>query len=327
MSALRDRFGRHIEYLRISLTDRCNMRCFYCLPYGSADFVKSRELLDAQELGTIVTAMAARGLRKVRLTGGEPLLRPDIIEIAREIASVPGIADLAISTNALLLKEKAEPLRRAGVRRANISLDSLDPVKFARITGSTLHRRVLGGIRAAVDAGFAPIKINIVALPDLDHHELELFITWAAQHNLHLRFIEEMPFGGVHGRGPDNATIRAMIERIAGPLEALPHDSLKNLVPPFRIPGQTWEIAFISPMSGPFCAGCNRVRLTARGFLKLCLDEDLGIDLRPLVRGGTRGEKLSNAIAHSIYYDKPERHHFTDPDFARGGRLMARIGG
>jgi cyclic pyranopterin phosphate synthase len=327
MPALVDRFGRHIEYLRISLTDRCNMRCFYCLPFGSADFVHSQELLDACELASIVATMAPRGLRKVRLTGGEPLLRPDIVDIAREIAGVPGIDDLAISTNGLLLKEKARPLRDAGVRRANISLDSLDPVKFARVTGSTLHRRVLGGIRAAVDAGFAPIKINIVALPDLDCHELELFITWAAHSGLHLRFIEEMPFGGVQGRGPDNATIRAMIEEIVGPLEPLPHDPLRNLVPPFRIPGETWQIAFISPMSGPFCEGCNRVRLTARGFLKLCLDEDQGIDLAPLVRGGTKGEVLGNAIAHSIYYDKPERHHFTDPDFTRGGRLMARVGG
>jgi cyclic pyranopterin phosphate synthase len=271
--------------------------------------------------------MASRGLKKVRLTGGEPLLRPDILDIAAGIAEVPGIRDLAISTNALLLKEKAAPLRRAGVHRANVSLDSLDPVKFARITGSTLHKRVLSGIHAALEAGFAPIKINIVALPDLDLHELELFITWAANLKLHLRFIEEMPFGGITGRGPDNHRIRTMIEAITGPLEAMPHDPMKNLVPPYRIPGETWEIAFISPMSGPFCGDCNRVRLSARGFLKLCLDEDLGIDLRPLVRAGSPVEQLASGIAHSIYYDKPERHHFADPDFDRGGRAMARIGG
>jgi cyclic pyranopterin phosphate synthase len=271
--------------------------------------------------------MASRGLSKVRLTGGEPLLRPDIVEIAAGIAEVPGIRDLAISTNALLLKEKAALLRQAGVRRANVSLDSLDPVKFARITGSTLHKRVLGGIYAALEAGLYPIKINIVALPDLDGHELELFITWAANLKLHLRFIEEMPFGGITGRGPDNQRIRAMIEEITGPLEAVPHDPMKNLVPPHRIPGEAWEIAFISPMSGPFCGDCNRVRLSARGFLKLCLDEDLGIDLRPLVRSGAPEETLANAVAHSIYYEKPERHHFADPDFDRAGRAMARIGG
>jgi len=316
-----------MEYIRISLTDRCNMRCFYCLPFGSSNFVQNEELLDAQELSTIVSAMASRGLKKVRLTGGEPLLRPDVVDIAAGIAAIPGIQDLAISTNALLLKEKAGPLKRAGVRRANISLDSLDPVKFARVTGSPMHKRVLSGIHAALDAGFYPVKINIVALPDLDLHELELFITWASNLKLHLRFIEEMPFGGITGRGPDNHRIRTMIETFAGPLEALPHDSLKNLVPPYRIPGEPWEIAFISPMSGPFCSACNRVRLSARGFLKLCLDEDLGIDLRPLVRSGISSDGLANAIAHSIYYDKPERHHFTDPDFDRAGRTMARIGG
>jgi len=327
MDRLTDRFGRHIDYLRISLTDRCNMRCFYCMPNGSPDFVKSAELLDATELALIVAAMASRGLRKVRLTGGEPLLRPDIIEIASAIASVPGIHDLAISTNALLLKDRAGPLRQAGVKRANISLDSLDPVKYARITGCTLHRKVLAGIYAALEAGMAPVKINIVALPDLDVHELENLLSWAARHGLHLRFIEEMPFGGISGQGPDNAQVQSMIETITGTLEPVSHDTLTNLLPPLRIPGEDWHITFISPMSAPFCTNCNRVRLTARGFLKLCLDEDLGVDLAHSVRSQTDPEALAANIAHAIYYDKPERHHFTDPDFSRGGRIMARIGG
>ena len=327
MDRLTDRFGRRIDYLRISLTDRCNMRCFYCMPNGSPDFVKSADLLDATELALIVAAMASRGLRKVRLTGGEPLLRPDIVEIASAIASVPGIRDLSISTNALLLKDRAVSLHRAGVRRANISLDSLDPVKFARITGCTLHRNVLAGVYAALEAGMAPIKINVVALPDLDIHELEDLLGWAARHGLHLRFIEEMPFGGISGRGPDNSAIQSMIESIAGPLESVTHDTLTNLLPPFRIRGEDWHMTFISPMSAPFCEGCNRVRLTARGFLKLCLDEDLGVDLAHSVRSNTDAQTLAATIAHAIYYEKPERHHFTDPDFERGGRIMARIGG
>jgi cyclic pyranopterin phosphate synthase len=327
MKALRDRFGRQVNYMRISLTDRCNMRCFYCMPDGSPDFVKSDDLLDSQELARVVAAMAQRGLRKVRLTGGEPLLRPDIVDIASAISGVEGITDLAISTNALLLRERAHRLVEAGVQRANISLDSLDPVKFARITGSTLHRTVLRGIYAALEAGMSPVKINMVALPDLDSAELELTLSWAARHGLHLRFIEEMPFGGITGRGPDNASIRHLIEKLVGPLEAVRHDPLTNLVPALRIPGEDWHITFISPMSAPFCEGCNRVRLTSRGFLKLCLDEDLGIDLAPLARSGADPEKIGNAIAHAIYYDKPERHHFTDPAFPRGGRIMARIGG
>jgi cyclic pyranopterin phosphate synthase len=327
MSAFHDRFGRRIDYLRISLTDRCNMRCFYCMPDGSPDFVKSNDLLDAGELATLVHAMAGRGLRKVRLTGGEPLLRPDIIDIASALGEVAGVADLAISTNALLLKEKAAALYRAGVRRGNISLDSLDPIKFARVTGSTLHKRVLSGIYAALEAGMDPVKINIVALPDLDLSEIYDLVFWAARHGLHLRFIEEMPFGEADLKGPDNSRIRTMIEAVAGSLEPVPHNPLNNLLPAYQIPGESWDITFISPMSAPFCDSCNRVRLTSRGFLKLCLDEDLGVDLAGPLRSGMTQDELGSYIADVIYREKPERHHFTDAAFDRAGRIMARIGG
>lgn len=327
MTSLIDRYGRFIHYLRISLTDRCNMRCFYCLPFGSGDFVQSDELLGADELGRIVEAMATRGLRKVRLTGGEPLLRADVVEIAQRISGVSGIIDLNLSTNALLLEKKARSLKRAGVRRVNISLDSLDPVRFARVTGSSTHARVLRGIYAALDEGLTPVKINIVALPDIDVGELEQFVLWARNHKVHLRFIEEMPFGDADAEGPTNSGLRDKMELITGPLEAVYHDTLADLVQPYRIPGEDWLITFISPMSAPFCKACNRVRLTSRGFLKLCLDEDLGIDLKPMVREGMSTEDLSDAIGHSIFHDKPERHHFTDPDFARAGRTMARTGG
>ena len=327
MGILKDRFGRRIDYLRISLTDRCNMRCFYCMPDGSPDFVKSRDMLDADELAVVVRAMSSRGLRKVRLTGGEPLLRPDVVEVVEHIAGTDGIGDVAMSTNALLLPEKARALRRAGLRRVNISLDSLDPVRFARLTGSTLHRRVLRGIYAALETGMAPVKINVVALPDLDAFDLEALIVWASRHRLHLRFIEQMPFGAAVAAESGNARIRSLIESFAGPLEELPHDPLANLLPPCRVRGERWQITFISPMSAPFCAACNRVRLTARGFLKLCLDEDIGIDLAPLVRSGTKVDAIGRAIAHSVYYQKPEQHHFNDPEFDRAGRIMARIGG
>jgi cyclic pyranopterin phosphate synthase len=327
MEALRDRFGRRIEYLRISLTDRCNMRCYYCMPNGSPDFVKSQELLEAEEIGLVVGAMADRGLRKVRLTGGEPLLRQDIVDVAQAISATPGIQDLALSTNGLLLKNRAAALVAAGVRRANISLDSLDPIKFARVTGSPFQSRVLAGIDAALAAGMNPVKINIVALPDLDLADMSAFLYWAQRHGLHLRFIEEMPFGAADLQGPSNARLRHLIEALAGPLEPLPHNPLTDLVPPCRIPGETWTITFISPMTGPFCSACNRVRLTARGFLKLCLDEDLGIDLSEPLRSGARREDISELISQTIYRDKPERHHFVDLEFDRRGRIMARIGG
>lgn len=327
MEPLHDRFGRRIDYLRISLTDRCNMRCYYCMPNGSPDFVKSHDLLDADEIGLIVSAMADRGLRKVRLTGGEPLLRPDIVEIASAVAGTPGVKDVALSTNGLLLKNRARALFAAGIRRVNISLDSLDPVKFARVTGSPFHSRVLAGIGAALEAGMSPVKINVVALPDLDLADMSAFLYWAQRHSLHLRFIEEMPFGAADLTGPSNARLRTLIEALAGDLESLPHNPLTDLVPPCRIPGEPWTITFISPMTGPFCGACNRVRLTARGFLKLCLDEDLGLDLAPLLRSGVDRHELSERIGHSIYHEKPERHHFVDEEFDRRGRIMARIGG
>jgi cyclic pyranopterin phosphate synthase len=190
-----------------------------------------------------------------------------------------------------------------------------------------MHKRVLSGIHAALDAGMAPIKINIVALPDLDLPEVYDLVFWAARYGLHLRFIEEMPFGGADLQGPDNSRIRTMIEAVAGPLEALPHDPLRNLLPAYRIPGEMWDVTFISPMTAPFCEACNRVRLTSRGFLKLCLDEDLGIDLMTPIRNGITEPELSDYIAGAIYHDKPERHYFTDPGFDRAGRIMARIGG
>jgi cyclic pyranopterin phosphate synthase len=156
---------------------------------------------------------------------------------------------------------------------------------------------------------------------------MSAFLYWAQRHTLHLRFIEEMPFGAADSAGPSNARLRTMIEALAGDLEFLPHNPLADLVPPCRIPGESWTITFISPMTGPFCGACNRVRLTARGFLKLCLDEDLGLDLAPLIRSGADRRELSDRIRHAIYHDKPERHHFADDDFDRRGRIMARIGG
>ena len=254
-------------------------------------------------------------------------MRPDLVEVAGLIAETPGIRDLALSTNGLLLKSRAAALRAAGVRRVNISLDSLDPIKFARVTGSSFHNRVLAGIYAALEAGMGPVKINIVALPDLDLGDMSAFVYWAQRHGLHLRFIEEMPFGMADPSGPDNARLRTMIEALAGPLEELEHNPMTDLVPPCRIPGEAWTITFISPMTGPFCGACNRVRLTSRGFLKLCLDEDLGLDLAPPLRAGVGRHELAGLIGHAIYRDKPERHHFADTDFDRRGRIMARIGG
>ena len=192
-----------------------------------------------------------------------------------------------------MLEEKANPLKQAGVRRVNISMDSLDPIKFAIVTGNSNHAKVLRGIYAARDAGLTPIKINIVALPDLSIGELEQFVIWASRHSLHLRFIEEMPFGDANLEGPTNSGIRAKIESITGPLQPVHHDPLENLEQPYQVPGEDWRITFISPMSAPFCNACNRVRLTSRGFLKLCLDEDLGIDLKPLVRSGLDTEELA----------------------------------
>ena len=291
---LEDGHGRRFEYLRLSLTDVCNFRCSYCLPDGYRKQAGTPPNLTVDEVRRLVTAFARLGLWKVRLTGGEPSLRSELIEIASSISQVPGIRRLAMTTNGYRLTERAEDYAAAGINALNISVDSLDPARFAAITGHYRLGEVLDGIVAARAAGIGTVKLNSVLMRGINDHELEGFIAFVQQHDLALRFIEVM-------RTNDNT---AFFERhhmagaeIADRLDAMGWQRLareQGAGPAvvYAQPGHPGKIGIIAPYSKDFCAFCNRLRVSAQGKLHLCLFGDHGIDLRPLLQAGNQQDEL-----------------------------------
>ncbi|MEJ2591701.1 MAG: GTP 3',8-cyclase MoaA [Candidatus Thiodiazotropha sp.] len=298
---LRDPFNREIQYLRLSVTDRCDFRCFYCLPRAFRDFETPGDWLDADEIERLVAQFAALGVRHVRLTGGEPLVRRELTEIAGRIAALPGIDELSLSTNAARLADFAGSLRSAGVGRLNISLDSLDADTFKSITGSALAP-VLAGIEAARQHAFHPIKINMVMMRGINDHEAEAMVDYCLERNLTLRVIETMPVGDggrdMHGSGPARY---------------------------FRVGGSGLVVGFITPRSQHFCESCNRVRLSVTGDLHLCLGQEDKLALRPLLRAGASDEPIRQAIRQAIAR-KPQRHDFNETPTAII-RPMSALGG
>lgn len=324
---LTDPFGRRIEYVRLSVTDRCNLRCSYCLPKGFRDFEVPDEWLDFAEIETLMRAFAALGLKRIRLTGGEPLVRKGLPELAARLHAIPGISDLSLSTNAVLLEKHAESLRQAGVSRLNISLDSLKPERFSEITGGGRLDKALAGIMAARDAGFGPIKINMVALKGINDDEYEHMVEFCLEHDFTLRFIETMPVGSTgrwassHYQSLDE--VRALLKRR---FELVP-----GVMPgggPARyeqVAGTELRIGFITPISRHFCETCNRVRLSADGQLYLCLGQDARYDLRSVLRSGADAEALQAAIVEALAL-KPQKHEFTDKP-EQIVRFMSMTGG
>jgi GTP 3',8-cyclase len=290
MGTLVDPYGRKLEYLRVSVVDSCNLRCFYCRPGDACKPRSVRGQLKRENIVRVVTAAAEAGIRKVRLTGGEPLVRKDIVELVRDIAHVPGIEDLSLTTNGTLLKALAVPLAAAGLKRVNISLDSLDVHSFAEITCGGQLQATLDGIQAAFDAGLTPIKINMVVMKGLNDHEVENFARMTHERNIHIRFIEYMPMLGQeevwkkHYLPSDE--IMALC-RQAGPMDPLPEEDLNGPARNFRYPGAVGMLGFITPVSQHFCANCNRLRLTSDGKLKPCLFSADEIDLRPALHAGS----------------------------------------
>lgn len=327
-----DSFGRRIEYLRLSVTDRCNYRCFYCQPRGAGHpHAPRQDLLNFAEVERLVRIFAELGVARVRLTGGEPLVRSGVTDLARAIAGTPGIEDLSLSTNGHLLAHHARALKDAGVRRVNISLDSLDPATFARITGSGDVHAVIDGIAAARDAGLAPIRLNMVVMRGVNDGEIERMVWFARERKAELRFIETMPVG--HS-GVDSMAlyfpaheILARIERAFGrPL--VPTPALDGAGPAryFQLPPEEVRIGVISAMSQHFCADCNRVRLTASGDLVLCLGERNRVSLRDGLRQGWSDDALK-AFVHQAIARKPAGHNFADRTVAFSTLPMAAIGG
>jgi cyclic pyranopterin phosphate synthase len=306
-----DSFGRRIEYLRVSVTDRCNLRCFYCLPEDFRDFTEPEHWLGFEEIERVVAAFARLGVSKIRLTGGEPLTRHGLPDLAGRLARLPGIADLSLSTNAVLLAHQAGALRAAGVRRLNVSLDTLRPERFAAITRGGRLDKVLAGIMAAGRAGFAPIKINMLALKGINDDEFEDMVEFCLEHDFTLRFIETMPVGAT-GRAAARhyLDLQEVKQRLARRFDLIP-----GVMPgggPARymqVAGTRLRIGFITPISQHFCATCNRVRLSADGALYLCLGQEYRYDLRPLLRSGADDARLEAAIVEALAL-KPERHEF-----------------
>lgn len=323
---LTDTFGRRIDYLRLSVTDRCDLRCSYCLPKGFKGFEEPAHWLTFDEITQVVRAFTALGLRRVRLTGGEPLMRRDLPALAASLSALPGIEDLALSSNCTQMEALAEPLHRAGVRRLNVSLDSLRPDVFQQLTGGDLAR-VLRGIEAAHSAGFAPIRVNTVVLRDQNTGEIENILDFCAARGFTLRLIEAMPMGSTGQaamqRSLDLQSVKRRLERR---FELIP-DILPGGGPAryYRLRGSETRIGLITPLSQHFCETCNRVRLTVDGTLLLCLGQEHSYPLRPLLRAGVTTVELADHLRQAIAL-KPERHDFNDQP-TRIVRFMSLTGG
>jgi cyclic pyranopterin phosphate synthase len=325
-SQLLDPFGRSIDYLRVSVTDKCNLRCFYCLPEGFKGFEEPDHWLRFDEIERVIGAFAELGVRRVRLTGGEPLVRRYLPQLAANLAALPGLEDLSLSTNATLLSRHAVALREAGVSRINVSLDTLNPERFTEITGGRLEP-VLEGLMAAKDAGFSPIKLNMLALKGINDDELEAMVEFCLEHDFTLRFIETMPVGSTGRNASEHyLDLRTVRQRLARCFELIP-----GVMPgggPARyvqVKGTDLRIGFITPMSQHFCDTCNRVRLSVDGTLYLCLGQDHKFELRPLLRQGISDAGLKDAIIEALAL-KPERHDFLDKP-GQVVRFMSMTGG
>jgi len=322
---MQDTFGRTIDYLRISVTEACNFRCIYCAPNGHSDPAASPLAID--EIERVVRAAVALGISKIRLTGGEPLVRRDIVNIVRAVAAIGGVQDLALTTNGFLLARLARELADAGLRRVNLSLDTLRRDRFTKITGVDAFDAVWQGIRAAEDAGLAPLKINVVALRGVNDDEFADFARLTVDHPWHVRFIELMPVG-TSGAASEFFTRHFIAASdIRTRLPELDRASIHGNGPArtYRLPGAPGTIGFITPASEHFCNACNRIRVTARGALCACLFGERGTDVRGALCEGVSESALQDLLARAIG-EKPERHPLGD-DYSIDAGAMSEIGG
>lgn len=322
---LADRFGRQIDYLRLSVTDRCDLRCTYCIPEGFKGFEEPEDWLTFDEIERLVAAFGRLGVKRLRLTGGEPLLRRDITDLSSRLSSLPGIEDLSLSTNCTQLSKHADSLKQAGVTRINASLDSLRPDRLASITGRDSHAKIMDGLMAAKAAGFAPIKINMVVMQGINDDEIDDMVAFCIEHGFILRMIETMPMGAT-GRNAQYLDLQPIKERLRARFGLV-----DGVIPgggPARYmkkPDGSFSIGFITPISQHFCATCNRVRLSVEGTLYMCLGQNERFEFRPLLRGGASDTELESAIRNAIEL-KPERHEFRETP-QKIIRFMSMTGG
>jgi cyclic pyranopterin phosphate synthase len=327
---LKDSYGRSIHDLRISVTDRCNFRCVYCKSADPKNYFPHRDLLNWDEFLRVARIMAGLGIRKVRVTGGEPLLRSGIIDFLSELKRIEGIHDLALTTNGYLLSDKAHDLARAGVRRINISMDSSHPEKFAAITRTPgSFERVMEGVDAAIDAGFDPVKVNVVLVRGFNEDEILGFAELARARKVIVRFIEFMPLDADHAWSRTRVvTAREIFEAInpVFPLEQIPRHEASETALRYRFMDGKGEIGIVAPVSIPFCGQCSRIRLTADGKLRTCLFSLAEHDLAGPLRSGAEDSEIEKLVRYAV--DHKERgHRINEPDFIQPSRTMVYIGG
>lgn len=326
--SLTDTFGRKIRYVRVSVTDRCNLRCVYCMPHGM-EWLPREEILSYEEMLRLLKVFVSLGVTKVRLTGGEPLVRAGVPDLVRRISSMGEIQDLSLSTNGLLLADLAADLKRAGLHRVNVSLDSLDPAKFRAITQGGDIRKVMAGIDAALGAGLHPVKINVVATRGVNDVEAAEFARLTIDRGVVVRFIEIMPLGDSAAFQEEKfVPAEEILDRIraVGPL--VPCGDVVGSGPAryYRFENAEGTIGMITPMSHTFCEQCNRVRLTSVGHLRLCLFGDQEIDLRTPLRAGAGDEEIARLILYGMTI-KPDSHHLVRGEPGCGLRALSQVGG
>ncbi len=325
-----DSFGRVHTNLRVSVTDRCNIRCYYCMPNESIQFLPHAQILTFEEIHRFVEVAASLGVSKIRLTGGEPLVRSQLDSLVRMIVETNGIEDVALTTNGMLLAEHAESLKRAGLHRVNISLDTLDPDVFQRISRRTGLSRVLAGIDAALEAGFAKIRLNAISIAGLTENEILPLVDFARKKNLEIRFIEFMPLDAEQNWDVTQVLtgdrIRAIIEAAVGPLEPVRRVDISQPAVDFRFVDGTGCVGFINPVSQPFCGDCNRLRLTAEGSIRNCLFSTQEWDAKELLRSNANDDQIAQLILDCVAAKKAG-HGIDSDEFLRPARAMYQIGG
>ncbi|MGG7058581.1 GTP 3',8-cyclase MoaA [Clostridium tertium] len=323
---MKDKYGREIDYLRISLTDRCNLRCVYCMEEEGNTFFKEEERLTKDEICKIVSASAKLGIKKIRLTGGEPLVRNDIMELMKGINNIPGIEEIYLTTNGILLEEKVEVLKKAGLKGVNISLDSLKEEMFQKLTRLGDLKKVLSAIDKCLELGIK-VKLNTVMIKGMNEDEILDFVNLTLDKDMDVRFIELMPIGvGSKYKGVSNEEIIKLINENYKDIEEVKRNKNGGPATYIKLKDGKGKIGFISAISNCFCEDCNRIRITSEGFLKQCLHFNYGIDLRNLIRSGASEEEILNVIKDNIF-NKPEKHLFLEKSKDKELKFMNQIGG
>ena len=325
-----DRFGRVHNNLRISVTDRCNIRCFYCMPADNVEFMPRAELLSFEEIERVVRVGTSLGIDRVRLTGGEPLVRRELDQLVARLVDIPGIVDIGLTTNAVLLADQAQQLRDAGLKRLNISLDALDPEVFRRVTRRDSYDRVIAGIQAARDAGFSPIKLNAVAIKGMTEDQILPFAELARETDTEVRFIEFMPLDADAKWQRDKvlpaADIISLLESRYGRMKPIAASNPNAPASDFEFADGKGRIGLIASVSQPFCDSCNRFRLTAEGKLRNCLFSMEETDVRELLRGSGSDNEIADAMLKCVAA-KEQGHQINSADFVQPDRPMYSIGG